>query len=62
MENKMSLLEVSESLGFETVDAMIEAFCFESFVPSMCSEGCDVEPDGHCSHGHPSCLIEYGII
>jgi hypothetical protein len=26
------------------------------------TDGCLVEPDGHCSHGHPSWLLELGLI
>lgn len=31
-------------------------------VPACCSEGCMVEIDGECPHGHPSLLIEIGIV
>lgn len=34
----------------------------DSVVPSFCSEGCEVEPDGICQHGHPSVLRGLGII
>jgi hypothetical protein len=27
-----------------------------------CEEGCVVEPDGECPHGHPSVLILLGLI
>ena len=30
--------------------------------PAMCSEGCQVEPDGHCPHGAPSLLLALGLI
>lgn len=26
------------------------------------TDGCDVEPDGHCEHGKPSWLLEMGLI
>lgn len=26
------------------------------------TDGCRVEPDGHCQHGHPSWLLKLGII
>jgi hypothetical protein len=31
---------------------------------SMCeaTDGCCIEPDGICEHGHPSWLIHYGLI
>jgi hypothetical protein len=30
--------------------------------PALCSEGCQVEPDGHCPHGAPSLLLALGLI
>ncbi|MEY3311797.1 MAG: hypothetical protein RL348_1130, partial [Bacteroidota bacterium] len=39
----------------------IEAWIFDGPVPAICSEGCEVEPDGRCSHGNPSILIQIGI-
>lgn len=26
------------------------------------TDGCDVEPDGECEHGHPSWLVRLGLI
>lgn len=26
------------------------------------SDGCHVEPDGTCPHGHPTWLVRYGLI
>lgn len=26
------------------------------------TDGCEVEPDGRCEHGHPSWLLRLGII
>jgi hypothetical protein len=26
------------------------------------TDGCTVEPDGHCPHGHPSWLLRLGMI
>jgi hypothetical protein len=34
----------------------------DSIVPACCIEGCEVEPDGTCSHGNPSVLLEMGVI
>lgn len=62
MSQKILLSEVAEEYGYESIHELIEEYCFESVVPACCSEGCEVEPDGHCSHGHTSILIEFGII
>jgi hypothetical protein len=34
----------------------------DSVVPTRCPEGCEVEPDGECPHGHPSVLVAAGLI
>ena len=36
--------------------------CDDSIVPSCCTEGCEVEPDGRCEHGCPSVLLALGLI
>ncbi len=36
---------------------MLTEVCDDSVVPAMCTEGCEVEPDGRCSHGCPSPLV-----
>jgi len=48
-------------LGYPDIES-VEELVFASVVPACCSEGCQVEPDGKCQHGHPSILIELGII
>jgi hypothetical protein len=40
----------------------IEEIAYSSVVPACCSSGCQVEPDGKCQHGHPSVLLQMGII
>ena len=54
--------QVAEEQGFDSVSEMLEEIGTEAIVPACCSEGCEVEPDGHCEHGHPSVLISLGII
>jgi hypothetical protein len=49
-----------KQMGISMFD--LEDAVFNSIVPACCSEGCQVEPDGHCSHGHPSVLIAMGLI
>jgi hypothetical protein len=33
-------------------------------IDSVCdaTDGCQVEPDGHCPHGHPSWLLYLGLV
>ncbi len=30
--------------------------------PTVCPEGCEVEPDGYCPHGYESVLVMAGLI
>lgn len=34
----------------------------DSVCPALCSEYCEVEPDGTCEHGCPSILLALGLI
>jgi hypothetical protein len=36
------------------------AMAFDSVCDA--TDGCQVEPDGTCPHGHPSWLLYYGLI
>lgn len=38
----------------------IEDMCYDGI--AVATDGCSVEPDGICSHGYPSWLLELGII
>jgi len=62
MATKISLMEVAEEYGYNDIMEMLTDYSFDSAVPACCSEGCEVEPDGHCPHGNPSILIKAGII
>lgn len=57
---KISVKEVMKNLGMN-MNELIET-CEDSVVPACCSEGCYVEPDGHCEHGHPSVPLALGVI
>lgn len=41
-------------------DTELEGMIFESVVDA--TDGCQVEPDGVCPHGHPSWLLRLGLI
>lgn len=34
----------------------------DSVQPALCEEGCEVEPDGYCSHGKKSISLALGVI
>jgi len=38
----------------------LEEMVFDSVVEA--TDGCTVEPDGTCPHGHPSWLIRMGLV
>ena len=59
--HRIKVREYMEDNGFESIDDM-EDMLLDSVQPAMCSEGCDVEPDGHCEHGFPSISLALGII
>lgn len=42
-----------------TTDTMIK---WENNGVAKATDGCKVEPDGLCSHGHPSWLLVLGLI
>jgi hypothetical protein len=59
---RINLAKLAEMHGhFDVVDFLNEV-CSDSVVPALCTEGCEVEPDGYCCHGCPSPLISLGII
>ena len=59
---KITLDELTNEWGYDSIYEMIEDYALENVVPAVCSQGCDVEPDGVCSHGNNSFLIELGIV
>jgi hypothetical protein len=58
---RATLEQIAEEYGHVSVIEMIQEYMFDSIVPACCTEGCEVEPDGKCSHGHPSILIAAGF-
>jgi len=44
----------------EPTDDDIEEWIMDSVCEA--TDGCEVEHDGHCPHGHPSWLIQLGIM
>ena len=49
--------------GYESAEEALEDFRDQDGPwPAICSEGCEVEPDGHCPHGAPSLLLALGMI
>jgi len=65
VSRKLSLDQWRKNEGVEDEDAFMEllgTYVYDSVCPPLCTS-CDmVEPDGHCQHGHPSVLLEAGLI
>lgn len=50
-------------MSIDASDYMDEPWrLLDSVVDACCSQGCQVEPDGYCEHGHPSVLLDNGMI
>jgi hypothetical protein len=62
LDRKPVNTRISVSQAMENSGMSIEETMFESVVPACCCYGCEVEPDGHCSHKNPSVLIAMGMI
>jgi hypothetical protein len=46
----------------DVLHAMLQAAVMDTQVGFEASDGCEVESDGTCHHGHPSWLKRYGLI
>lgn len=49
--------EALDNAGMTLMECVID-----SIVPACCSNGCMVEPDGTCEHGHESVLLAMALI
>jgi hypothetical protein len=61
MPRKLKISEVAKEQGM-TVEELLTTYGEDSVMPACCEEGCMVEPDGKCEHGHPSILLALGMI
>jgi hypothetical protein len=59
---RMRVAEIAEQEGYSDVLDFVENCCMDSVIPACCTEGYEVEPDGHCEHGCPSVLLALGMI
>ncbi len=62
MANRIKVRELRAREGAETEEDFDKLLgdCVMGVrdTPALCSEGCEVEPDGACEHGFPSLLVE----
>jgi hypothetical protein len=60
---QISLKEWLAQNGYSSAEAaLLEYGELDDLYPALCSEDCQVEPDGHCPHGSPSLHLAFGII
>ena len=59
---KITLKEWLTQKGLNAAEALADYSQLDSIYPAICSEDCQVEPDGHCPHGGPSLLLALGLI
>ena len=59
---RVSLAQRANEEGYPSKTTYLNAECNDSVVVALCTEYCEVEPDGECSHGCPSPLVAAGII
>ena len=59
MSTQITVEELLEVEGFDDLIDLLEdcEFGIRNY-PALCSEGCEVEPDGTCEHGNPSVGFE----
>lgn len=58
---ELTVDETLELHGLDDAEDLLE-LSMDSVVPACCEEGCQVEPDGTCEHGHRSILLKMGVI
>ncbi len=49
-----------EPVDEEPSESELEQYSFDGVVPA--TDGCRVEPDGYCEHGHVSWFLYLGVI
>jgi hypothetical protein len=62
---ELTLKEWMRGQGNITMDRVMELAeeaSFNGVCPALCTEGCEVEPDGECPHGGRSLLLKLGLI
>ena len=58
-----AMIDAMEHFGVDYLEELISVL-EEQLAEGQCeaTDGCVVEPDGHCQHGEPSWLLKMGMI
>ncbi len=60
---KLTLAQWMEKEGVKSLDEILTQYdLLDSVQPALCSEGCEVEPDGTCPHGGVALTMALGVI
>jgi hypothetical protein len=60
---KVSANTAAKNAGYrDALDACADVIVNDQLYPACCEDGCEVEVDGYCEHGHPSIALEIGIV
>lgn len=62
MARKITVQELEDVEGQSALSILEEVMFDTRHCPAMCSEGCEVEVDGVCPHGHQSLALEMGVV
>lgn len=46
----------------DELEADLRAAVLDLHTHFLTSDGCEIEPDGTCCHGHPTWLVRFGLI
>lgn len=62
--HRISVKQFMADNGIEREDLteFLTSCMFDGVAPALCIEGCEVEPDGRCSHNCPSIILALGYI
>ena len=62
---KMTVKQWKEMYGITSQEEfldMMHEMALEGVAEALCTDACEVEPDGTCPHGNPSILMAIGVI
>jgi len=59
-KNKTTTTKYPEPTQPAPSEEQIEEWVYDSICEA--TDGCDIEPDGICPHGHPSWLLRLGLV
>lgn len=62
MAERLTVKELMREQRFTDELELVEFYLHKDTVHAVCSDGCEVEPDGECEHGFPSVLLELGYM